>query len=340
MNPFFNKNKHFLFLFPLLGSMSLWASEKATGTFKATSQCETYQSFKRKTNPSNVRLERKNVYTVNEVNSKQWNWVRITIQKENIQEQKRWVKKTCGIALITLKPKAASSKPKPSRKMCTKKVNQHDYNSLALTWLPGFCEHTPRASSKPECQALSKERLVVNHLTLHGLWPDKISCKKPYYTSCRNMVLDLTPETIDALSPWMPNFYFSQSLGRHEWKKHGTCQTLDDDEYFLLAKHVLENIDTSIIGNYIKDKVGEYLSPKAFQDYIKENVGEVASQRIQFQCTKKKIFKSLKIYLAKDIDLTRPLYDLLNQKDSKIPSFKHFTRGCAKKVYIEPSGPY
>ena len=104
-----------------------------------------------------------------------------------------------------------------------------------MTWQPGFCEHKSGNRDKPECRDLMSGKLRIDHLTLHGLWPNNPSCGASY-AYCPGPRLQLQPQTIASIQPWMPNWYYSSRFGAYQWQKHGTCQTgLDDDRYFRKA---------------------------------------------------------------------------------------------------------
>jgi ribonuclease T2 len=130
--------------------------------------CEAYKSFNEGTNPGFVKLSPGIRYDAVEVNKPQWDWVRIEVPE--VDEPLRWVPKGCGEADVTFDTDQSNS-----GQQCNIK-NQHDSYVLAITWQPGFCEHYSYSGEKPECDAMQTEELVVHHLTLHGLWPNREQC--------------------------------------------------------------------------------------------------------------------------------------------------------------------
>ena len=71
------------------------ASEPATGTFTASRSCEAFQSFRKGTNPGDVRTAAGTAYPVREVNGPDRRWLRI-----DVAGCPRWVSADCGTASV------------------------------------------------------------------------------------------------------------------------------------------------------------------------------------------------------------------------------------------------
>jgi ribonuclease I len=97
---------------------------------------------------------------------------------------------------------------------------------LALTSHPAFC--ADGHDREPECRVPSVP------LSIHGLWPEKLQPGK-YPRDCEGPQLALESGLESELEPLMPGM--ADGLHEHEWRKHGRCSGLDDDEYF---RHTLE----------------------------------------------------------------------------------------------------
>eukprot|EP01034_Spumella_vulgaris_P033243 gene33243-41016_t len=166
--------------------------------------------------------------------------------------------------------------------MCST-ANQQDSYLLAMSWQPGFCEHTPRTSGKPECAAMDKGSLVVSNLTLHGLWPNKKACGTSY-GNCDGKPFALKKETVALVAPWMPNFYYENSFGKYEWNKHGTCQSLDPDAYFTKAVAAVKLVNSSAIGEQILKNIGGSFNADKFFATLRSQYGEAAASRVMLVC--------------------------------------------------------
>ncbi len=77
-------------------------------------------------------------------------------------------------------------------------------------------------------------------LSIHGLWPEKRAAGK-YPRDCRGPALDLEDDLERDLARLMPGM--EDGLHEHEWRKHGTCSGLDDDEYFDLTLRLAREVD-------------------------------------------------------------------------------------------------
>ncbi|RWX42996.1 ribonuclease T2 [Candidatus Electrothrix aarhusensis] len=311
------------------------AAEKVKGTFKVDQACEAYSSFKKKKNPGQIHIKPGKIYNAVEINTeKEWDWIRVAMGKKN--DDLRWVSKECGTAKITVAQSSTSTGNNGSITCST--PNQYDSYVLTMTWQPGFCEHFAYQGSKPECDAMMKqnnEKLVISHLTLHGLWPNKSECGTKY-GHCADTALDLKKSTVEEIDDWMPNFFFSTAFGSYEWKKHGTCQERDDDAYFLLAKDLLQRVDHSAIGTYLRDNIGETINADAYRKHIEKKLGKEVADRVQLVCSKKKYLQEIRLNLPKNIVVDNDLAKMV----SEAKTFRSFTSRCAKDIYIERSGKH
>ncbi len=309
-----------------VSSCTAIASERVTGMFQATRACDAYQSFKQATNPGSIEVSPGTQYDAVEVNKPEWEWIRI--QVPGATESLRWVSKDCGTANVTFDANEPNSDL-----LCTV-ANRHDSFVLAVTWQPGFCEHHAYSGEKPECDAMETEELKINHFTLHGLWPNREQCGTNYGW-CAGPELDLEQSTRLAMRPWMPNLIYEEDLASHEWEKHGTCQKLDDDNYFLIARKLVEVIDQSKVGSFIKSKIGLTISTENFFDHIKTQLGQSVAERIMLVCTGGRYLQELRINLPLNFEVDEGLSALV----SGAARFQSPTQGCSgSAIYIEPSG--
>lgn len=302
------------------------ASERVTGSFHATRACEAYQSFKKATNPGSIEVSPGIQYDAVEVNKLEWEWIRI--QVPGVTESLRWVSKDCGTANVTFDIN------EPNSDLLCNVPNQHDSYVLAVTWQPGFCEHHSYSGEKPECDAMETEQLKINHFTLHGLWPNREQCETNYGW-CGGSELDLEQSTRLAVQHWMPNLIYEEDLATHEWEKHGTCQKLGDDDYFLTARKLVEVVDRSEIGSYISSRIGHTISAQNFFDHVETQLGRLIAERIMLVCTNGRYLQEIRINLPLNFVTDNGLSTLVSGADR----FQSSTQGCSgNSIYIEPSG--
>lgn len=253
----------------LLISSAPFAAEPAQGTFQASQACEAFQSFRKGTNPGQVKLVPGTRYAIREINGQSRQWYRIEVPGAG--EPLRWVSADCGSAEGAGSPTAAPAPAKQSTQACNV-AGQQDSYVLAITWQPGFCEHSQFKGRKPECEHLADGSLKTPNLTLHGLWPNRQSCGA-HYGNCSDAPLQLSQDTLEFVRPWMPNFYYETRFGSHEWEKHGTCQALDDDAYFREAATAVRTVNDSEIGRYITANAGKTISRQEFYRKVEAAAG-------------------------------------------------------------------
>ncbi|MBY3786859.1 ribonuclease [Photobacterium carnosum] len=319
-----------------LSSFAANASIHSSGNFTSNGQCEAYQSFRKQTNPDNTQLVNNKQYAIKSINKKDFDWVQILIP--NASPAMRWVSKLCGTTQfnsddLSKSSTSTSTSFKVSSKSCDTR-NDFDSYVLALTWQPGFCEHVNYKGNKPECTAINDGKLNITNLTLHGLWPNKASCGIKYGYCDRYARLDLSASTIKDIAPWMPNFYYQTKFGEYEWKKHGVCQNLDANDYFLTATKLVEKVDASAIGQFIKTNIGKNVSTASFKKNLISHFGANAVDRISLACSQGKYLNEVRLNIGKSFNVNSNLQELLESG----PKGRPFYGNCHKKIHIEAAG--
>ena len=102
-----------------------------------------------------------------------------------------------------------------------------DFYLMAMTVHPAFC--ADGNSRRQECSGGNHRPLVI-----HGLWPERME-PRTYPHDCPAPALDLEPALALELGDLMPGM--ADGLHQHEWREHGGCSGLDDDDYY---RHTLE----------------------------------------------------------------------------------------------------
>ena len=338
------------------------ASEPASGEFVATQACEAFQSMRKRTNPGQVQVAVGTRYRVREVNGPDRGWVRLDVP--GASGGLRWVEARCGrwtgagaagagapsdaaragtpsdaggtASRPATRPNARSNPRPPAGGSCSV-AGQADSYVLAMSWQPGFCEHVAYQGRKPECDRMADGRLVVTHLTLHGLWPNRRDCGTRY-GSCPGPALDLRPETVAHVRPWMPNFFYEQAFGRYEWSKHGTCTAMDDDTYFRRAVDAVQTFDRSAAGRYLAAHAGRSISQQVFQDHLRRETGRAdAPNAVTLLCTNQQLYE-VRVQLPVDFREGGTLDAMLGPTlPTRAPSGGKVCRGDT--VRVEASGP-
>lgn len=314
-------------------SLTANASIRSSGNFTANSHCDAYQSFRKQTNPDNTQLVTNKKYAIKAINKKQFDWVQILVPSAS--PAMRWVNKSCGTAQFNNETlnNSPSAPLNTSSKSCSE-PNEFDSYVLALTWQPGFCEHFNYKGNKPECTAINDGKLNITNLTLHGLWPNKASCGTKYGYCDRYARLNLSASTIKEIAPWMPNFYYQTKFGEYQWKKHGACQNLDANDYFLTATKLVEKVDASVIGQFIKANIGKNVSTASFKKNLISHFGANAVDRISLACSQGRYLNEVRLNIGKSFNVNNSVQELLESG----PKGRPFYGNCHKKIYIEAAG--
>jgi ribonuclease T2 len=112
----------------------------------------------------------------------------------------------------------------PAAKPSLPRGEGFDFYVLSLSWSPSYCEAEGKDANRQQCAAGRPYAFVV-----HGLWPQ---FERGYPESCRTDEPDVDNTTLRKLYDIMP----SAGLIRHQWRKHGSCSGLDQDDYFAVLR--------------------------------------------------------------------------------------------------------
>lgn len=312
-------------------SIDVWASVPVNGTLIATASCEAYISKNKHTNPDHAKLVVNQGYAVVEVNkADNPTWYRLNIPHATPRE--RWVADYCGVADVQI------GKNGRGNNKCSTPGFEDSY-VLALSWQPSFCE-THR--DKPECKAADKKSYQARNFTLHGLWPNRHECGINYEfcgevrsTSddfCDYPALILVTEVRNNLEQVMPSAAAGSCLQRHEWFKHGTCQTeWSIDEYFNVAIDLTKQFNESGIGYFMSRNIGEIVTEDEFIKRVDCAHGKNTHKSIELKC-KGKDLVDVYIYLTVNINEKDDLGDLVNNAD------RDFKSNCGGSFKVDPIG--
>ncbi len=310
------------------------ASVAANGTLTATQTCEAYISKNKRTNPDHSKLTVDQSYTVIEVNkAENPSWYRLIIS--NVEPQERWVAANCGEINVQIGINGGNN---GGGNECSTPGLEDSY-VLALSWQPSFCE-THR--DKPECQEEDKKSYQAHNFTLHGLWPNKSECGIKYEFCgemrtrlgdfCDYPALTLFKEVRNDLEHVMPSAAAGSCLKRHEWFKHGTCQTKwSIDEYFGVAIDLTKQFNESGIGYFMSRNIGEIVTEDEFINRIDCAHGKNTHKSIELKCKNGNLV-DVYIHLTDNISENQDLSGLLRSTD------REFKSNCGGSFNIDPIG--
>lgn len=291
-------------------------------TFRATQACPAFLSKNKQSNPAHLRTELNKEYVVREINRLSPNWFRIDFGDGY---GLRWVSKDCGVV----------QQNGFSDDSCSSIGNADSY-VLALSSQSGFCETYGYEAGKPECLHLAKNSYQATHLTLHGLWPNKHSCGlhygycgvSPQNNHCDYGPLALSSKVAEQLKQLMPSFVYGSCLERHEWNKHGSCQSLSVNDYFSLAMHLTQQMDASAFGQYLSAHRGQRVAHSVLRKELDKVFGHSQAGKIYLGC-KNGILVDIFVQLPAFISEESSLASLVN----KAPDSQYID-ACPDKIRI------
>ena len=147
-----------------------------------------------------------------------------------------------------------------------------DFFLLAMTSHPAFC--SDGHSRKQECRAGKSPPLSI-----HGLWPESHAPGK-YPRDCQGPALDLAGGLERDLAVLMPGM--ADGLHRHEWRTHGTCSGLRDDDYFELTLRLAREVNEAL-GATLDTLAGQATDAAQLREYA-ERVQPGIAATLTFHC--------------------------------------------------------
>ncbi len=218
--------------------------------------------------------------------------------------------------------------------------NKEDSYKLAVSWQPAFCQSH---QSKPECKISDTQAYQASNFTLHGLWPNKQDCganyglcgeyKQQVKSFCDYAPLPMKPEKVKQLGQVMPSVAEGSCLDRHEWYKHGTCQTdWDVEHYFDTAVRLVKEFNNNDIRTFLLSNMGKTVSTTNFLKVVDKSFGKNASKRLSLGCDKQGLLVDVFINLPKQITEKATLASLIQQAPES------FNNRCGQSFTIDAIG--
>jgi ribonuclease T2 len=161
-----------------------------------------------------------------------------------------------------------------------------DFYVLSLSWSPSYCEAEGEDANRQQCSSARPYAFVV-----HGLWPQ---FERSYPENCRTDEDNVDNATLRMLYDIMP----SAGLIRHQWRKHGSCAGLSQDDYFDVLRAARETI--VIPAEFSRLDAYRTLDPDdAELAFLAANPG-LAEEGIAVTCDRR-LLREVRICLTKDL---------------------------------------
>ncbi len=151
-----------------------------------------------------------------------------------------------------------------------------DFYVLSLSWSPTWCDDNDPSGKTGQCQIGSNRGLIV-----HGLWPQN---DRGYPDFCPTRQSDRVPE---AFGRQYLDLIPSMGLIGHQWRKHGTCSGLSQQDYFAVTRAARERV---VLPEELRAPLREIsLSVSAIEaDFVARNPG-MTSNAVAVTCEGKRL---------------------------------------------------
>ena len=161
-----------------------------------------------------------------------------------------------------------------------------DFYVLSLSWSPSYCEAEGADANRQQCASGRPFAFVV-----HGLWPQ---FEKGYPESCPTDDPAVGDEMLRGLYDLMP----SAGLIRHQWRKHGSCSGLSQEDYFAVLRAARGGV--SIPADYRRLDDYRTVDPDAVErDFLAANSG-LAAEGIAVTCDRRYL-REVRICMTRDL---------------------------------------
>jgi ribonuclease T2 len=145
-----------------------------------------------------------------------------------------------------------------------------DYYALSLSWSPNYCATPQGRDDGEQCAPGRRFAFVV-----HGLWPQH---QRGWPQDCDTQERWVPEERIGAMLDIMP----SRKLIIHEWRKHGSCSGLSQEDYFGATRALFGKV--RIPARYLAPQADILTTPAQLAaDFVKSN-RELTAAMISVQC--------------------------------------------------------
>jgi len=161
-----------------------------------------------------------------------------------------------------------------------------DFYVLALSWSPSYCEAEGEQANGQQCRAGRPYAFVV-----HGLWPQY---ERGFPESCPTGNSDVSSDRLRSLYDLMP----SAGLIRHQWRKHGTCTGLSQDDYFKVLRAAREKVE--IPKEFKSLDSYRTLSPDQAERAFLQSNPEMSADSVAVTCDRR-FLREVRICMSKDL---------------------------------------
>ncbi|NKN38033.1 ribonuclease [Agrobacterium sp. a22-2] len=181
---------------------------------------------------------------------------------------------------------AASPAPRP---VAVPRGKGFDFYVLSLSWSPTYCGSDEGRGNRQQCGTDADYGLIV-----HGLWPQN---ETGYPEFCNSGEAERVPDSLgQSLFDIMPGM----GLIGHEWRKHGTCSGLSQQDYFRVTRQAYERIKIPEVLKNAKALASLRLGTERIEDMFTDKNPDLGKRGIAVTCDDGKL-DEVRICLTKEL---------------------------------------
>lgn len=184
------------------------------------------------------------------------------------------------------KSRDATQAPATDTTTAIPKGEGFDFYVLSLSWSPSYCEAEGQQANGQQCRAGRPYAFVV-----HGLWPQ---FERGYPRNCPTNDSDLSSDELRGLYDLMP----SAGLIRHEWRTHGTCSGLSQDDYFKVLRLARQKVE--IPAEFKRLETYRMLAPRQVERAFLQSNPAMQADEIAVTCDRRYL-REVRICMTKDL---------------------------------------
>lgn len=201
-----------------------------------------------------------------------------------------WWDQHAGVSPATVAPPPTIERQPPAPKL----GSGFDFYVLSLSWSPSYCEAEGEVANRQQCASGRPYGFVV-----HGLWPQY---ERGFPENCPTGEPDVASQTARALYDVMP----SAGLIRHQWRKHGACAGLGQQDYFATLRAAHDKI--TIPEEYRRLDSYRTVAPAVVEGAFRTANPMLPAQGISVTCDERYL-REVRICLTKELAF-RPCPDI------------------------------
>lgn len=162
-----------------------------------------------------------------------------------------------------------------------------DFYVLSLSWSPSYCEAEGEGANGQQCHSGRPFAFVV-----HGLWPQ---FEKGWPEDCEAEPAFVDDAIVRSLRDIMP----SGGLVGYEWRKHGGCSGLSQDDYFTVLRAAREQI--VVPNEYRSLKDYRTVAPREVENAFLKSNPNMSAPGIAVTCDERYL-REVRMCMTKDLE--------------------------------------